>query len=128
MINRISQAYLPNSGQAYARRYSDIRIQSIKLAEHLSPEDQQVQSMPEASPTKWHLGHTSWFFETFILLPNVSDYEFFDDSFNFLFNSNYEAVGPCQIRAERGLITRPTLADVHAYRAHIDAEMLSFFW
>ena len=67
-------------------------------------------------------------FETFILLPNVSDYEFFDDSFNFLFNSYYEAVGPRQIRAERGLITRPTLADVHAYRAHIDAEMLSFFW
>ena len=126
MFNQISQAYLTKSGQAYARRYSDIRAQSTKLSEHLSAEDQQVQSMPDVSPTKWHLGHTSWFFETFLLQPNVSDYKVFDDSFNFLFNSYYESEGPRQIRAERGLITRPTLENVHAYRAHVDNEILDF--
>ena len=127
MTATVSQDYLPNSGTAYTRRYSGVRAQSARLAVRLSPEDQQVQSMPDVSPTKWHLGHTTWFFETFILLPQLPDYHVFDSSFNYLFNSYYEAVGPRQLRAERGLITRPTLEEIHAYRAHVDAAMADFF-
>jgi ergothioneine biosynthesis protein EgtB len=123
----VSQAFLPNSGTAYTRRYSEVRAQSAQLAARLSPEDQQVQSMPDVSPTKWHLAHTTWFFETFILRPQLPDYRVFDDSFNYLFNSYYEAVGPRQLRAERGLITRPTLEEVQAYRAHVDTAMAAFF-
>ena len=127
MTATVSQDYLPNSGTAYTRRYSGVRAQSARLAAHLSPEDQQVQSMPDVSPTKWHLGHTTWFFETFILLPQLPDYRVCDSSFNYLFNSYYEAVGPRQLRAERGLITRPTLEEIHTYRAHVDAAMADFF-
>lgn len=123
----VSQAYLPNSGSAYIRRYRDVRDQSTSLAARLSAEDQQVQSMPDTSPTKWHLGHTTWFFETFVLGPELPDYQVFDPSFNYLFNSYYEAVGPRQLRAERGLITRPNLEEVQAYRAHVDAAMADFF-
>jgi len=123
----ISQTYLPNSGNAYSARFLEVRAQSEALAERLTPEDQQVQSMPDVSPTKWHLAHVSWFFETFILRPNLPSYEVFDESFGFLFNSYYEAVGPRQLRAERGLITRPTLDEVLAYRSHINAGMVEFF-
>ena len=85
--------------------------------------------MPDVSPTKWHLAHTSWFFETFIFRPNLPCYQVFDKSFNFLFNSYCEAVGPRQLRKERGLISRPTLAEVLAYRAHIDAALAQIsFW
>lgn len=94
MTATVSEAYLPNSGNAYTRRYNGLRTQSERLAARLSPEDQQVQSMPDASPTKWHLGHTTWFFETFILRPQLPDYRVFDSTFNYLFNSYYEAVGP----------------------------------
>lgn len=127
MTATVSQAYLPNSGSAYTRRYSEVRDQSVSIASRLSPEDQQVQSMPDASPTKWHLGHTTWFFETFILCAQLSDYRVFDRTFNYLFNSYYEAVGPRQLRAERGLITRPTLDEVQAYRSYVDTAMVEFF-
>ncbi len=126
MTATVSQSYLPNSGSAYARRYSEVRAQSATLTARLSPEDQQVQSMPDVSPTKWHLGHTTWFFETFILRPQRPDYRVFDSSFNYLFNSYYEAVGPRQLRAERGLITRPAQDEVLAYRAHVDAALADF--
>lgn len=127
MSYTVSQAYLPNSGNAYTRRYSQVRAQTEELAARLTPEDQQVQSMPDVSPTKWHLGHTTWFFETFILQAHQPGYQVFDSSFNYLFNSYYEAVGPRQLRAERGLITRPTLEEVHAYRTHVDGAMADFF-
>ena len=83
--------------------------------------------MPDASPIKWHLGQTTWFFETFILLPNQPDYREFDPTFNYLFNSYYEAIGPHQLRAKQGLITRPALTEVLAYRAHVDAAKAAFF-
>jgi len=127
MTTIVSQNYLPNSSGAYISRFKDVRALSESITLRLSAEDQQVQSMPDVSPTKWHLAHTSWFFETFILRPQVPDYSVFDESFGFLFNSYYEAVGPRQLRAERGLITRPTLDEVHAYRAHVDAAMVGFF-
>jgi ergothioneine biosynthesis protein EgtB len=83
-----------------------------------------VQSMPDASPTKWHRGHTSWFFETFLLVPYSFGYRPFDPSFAYLFNSYYEAVGPRQPRPQRGLLSRPSQAQVTAYRTHVDAGML----
>ena len=105
-------------------RFAAIRQQSEALAANLSPEDQAIQSMPDVSPTKWHLAHTSWFFETFLLAPFAPDYRGFDPAFAYLFNSYYEAVGPRHPRPERGLLSRPTADAVAAYRDHVTAAML----
>jgi ergothioneine biosynthesis protein EgtB len=94
-----------------------------RLAEPLSPEDCQVQSMPDASPVKWHLAHTSWFFETFLLTPHLPGYVVFHPSFNYLFNSYYNAVGQRHPRPRRGLLTRPGLEEVSAYRTAVDAAL-----
>jgi len=110
------------TSEAHAR-YAAVRQASEALTRALTPEDQQAQSMPDASPAKWHLAHTSWFFETFLLEPRLAGYRLFDPRFTYLFNSYYEAVGPRHARPERGLITRPSVADVMAYRAHVDAGM-----
>ncbi len=106
-----------------AARYTAVRTRTLALAAPLSAEDQVVQSMPDASPTKWHLGHGSWFFETFLLIPYLAGYCLFDPDFAYLFNSYYEAMGARQPRTERGLLTRPRLEAVMAYRAHVDAAM-----
>ena len=127
MTATVSSEWLPHSGEAYRKRYLDVRGLTEQLAAPLSPEDQQVQSMADVSPTKWHLAHVSWFFETFLLKPFADDYEEFDPDFDFLFNSYYEAVGPRHRRAARGLITRPSLDAVMAYRAHIDEWMSGLF-
>ncbi len=103
-----------------------VRSRTEELAAPLSAEDQTVQSMPDASPTKWHLAHTTWFFETFVLRPHAKDYRVFDPAFEYLFNSYYEAVGPRHPRPQRGLITRPGVEDVLAYRRHVTAAMLDF--
>jgi ergothioneine biosynthesis protein EgtB len=97
-----------------------VRAETEARAAPLSPEDQIVQSMPDASPTKWHRAHVTWFFETFLLVPHLPGYRIFDQRFPFLFNSYYVAAGPRHARPERGLITRPNAADVAAYRAHVD--------
>lgn len=99
--------------------YRQVRARSLALAAPLSAEDQVVQSMPDASPTKWHLAHTTWFFETMVL-SEVKEYVAFDPSYGYLFNSYYEALGPRQPRASRGLITRPSVEEVQAYRAYVD--------
>lgn len=104
-------------------RYRAARRATLGLTRSLTPEDMGAQSMPDASPTKWHLAHVTWFFETFILVPNVPGYRVFDPRFGYLFNSYYEAVGARQPRPGRGLITRPSVADVLSYRAHVDAAM-----
>jgi dimethylhistidine N-methyltransferase len=104
-------------------RYRSVRKASETLASPLSAEDQCAQSMPDASPTKWHLAHTTWFFESFILGPHLPGYRVFDPRFAYLFNSYYEALGPRQPRPQRGLLTRPSVSDVMAYRAHVDAAM-----
>ena len=106
-----------------AARYRSVRQASEALTRSLTPEDQLAQSMPDASPTKWHLAHTSWFFETFLLAPRLAGYRVFDPRFGYLFNSYYEALGARQPRPARSLITRPSLADVMAYRAHVDTGM-----
>jgi ergothioneine biosynthesis protein EgtB len=100
-----------------------VRRQTETLAEPLSPEDQTIQSMPDASPTKWHLAHTTWFFETFLLKPQLPNYRPFDPAYEYLFNSYYEAVGPRHPRPQRGMITRPGVEDVLAYRRHITDAM-----
>ncbi|MBI1197537.1 MAG: L-histidine N(alpha)-methyltransferase [Phenylobacterium sp.] len=104
-------------------RYRELRRATENLVRSLNAEDMVAQSMPDASPTKWHLAHTTWFFETFMLVPRLAGYKLFDPKFGYLFNSYYEAVGPRQPRPARGLLTRPSLADVLAYRAHVDAGM-----
>ncbi|MEP6722193.1 MAG: ergothioneine biosynthesis protein EgtB [Variovorax sp.] len=106
-------------------RYRAVRAHSLALAAPLSPEDQCIQSMPDASPTKWHLAHTTWFFETVLLQPHASGYAPFDPRFHYLFNSYYEALGPRHPRPQRGLLTRPSVDEVHAYRAHVDEAMLA---
>lgn len=104
-------------------RYRKVRDASAALTAALSAEDLAAQSMPDASPAKWHLAHTTWFFETFMLGPNLEGYRVFDPAFAYLFNSYYEALGPRQPRPQRGLLTRPSLAQVMAYRAHVDEAM-----
>ena len=104
-------------------RYLAVRARSMKLIEHLGKEDMVVQSTPDASPTKWHLAHTSWFFERFILREHSPGYEPFDDRFDFVFNSYYEAVGTRHPRPQRGLLTRPNLEQVLEYRRHVDGKM-----
>ena len=105
------------------RAYDEVRRYSLALAEPLSAEDQGVQSMPDASPTKWHLAHTTWFFETVVLKPHAPGYRPFDERYAFLFNSYYEALGPRHARPQRGLLTRPSLDQVHAYRRHVDESL-----
>jgi len=108
-----------------ARAFSEVRAHTETLAAALSPEDQCIQSMEDASPAKWHRAHTTWFFEQFVLLPNVAGYAVFDPRFQFLFNSYYEAIGPRHPRPARGLVTRPDASDVTRYRAAVDAAMLA---
>jgi ergothioneine biosynthesis protein EgtB len=107
-------------------RFEAVRRDSEALAANLTPEDQSIQSMPDASPTKWHLAHTTWFFETFILTRLDPDYRVFDPAFAYLFNSYYEAVGPRHPRPQRGLLSRPTVDIVGAYRDHVGAAMARF--
>ncbi|HEX5775037.1 MAG TPA: DinB family protein, partial [Caulobacteraceae bacterium] len=108
---------------ALAARFRVVRTATEALAARLTPEDQQAQSMPDASPVKWHLAHSAWFFETFLLVPRLAGYRVFDEGFGYLFNSYYEAAGERHPRAERGLITRPGVAEVLAWRAHVDEAM-----
>jgi ergothioneine biosynthesis protein EgtB len=108
-------------------RYRAIRAHTEHLAAALSPEDQCVQSMPDASPTKWHRAHITWFFEQFVLSSFLPGYRVFDADFCYLFNSYYEAVGPRHPRPSRGLLTRPPVERVGAYRAHVDAAMAQLF-
>jgi ergothioneine biosynthesis protein EgtB len=101
-------------------RVMRVREATLALAAPLSPEDQTIQSMPDASPTKWHLAHTTWFWETFVLEPHAPGHRAFDPRFGYLFNSYYEALGERHARSERGLISRPGVADVLAYRRAVD--------
>jgi len=97
-----------------------------RLCEPLEADDFLLQSMPDASPVKWHLAHSTWFFETFVLAPSVSDYQPNNPAYGYLFNSYYEAVGPRWPRPQRGLIARPTVEEVFHYRRHVDAHIRQF--
>jgi len=102
-----------------------VRNETDRRAARLSPEDQLVQSMPDASPAKWHRAHTTWFFEQFLLVPHVEGYKPFHPDYAFLFNSYYVSAGPRHTRHNRGVITRPGVAEIAAYRAHVDGAMTS---
>jgi ergothioneine biosynthesis protein EgtB len=107
--------------------YDEVRQRTLKLVDNLTPEDQMIQSMPEASPSKWHIAHTTWFFETFILAPHMSHYSPFEARFGSLFNSYYKRLGPHPHRSIRGTFSRPSLDEVLAYRGHVDNAIRSLF-
>jgi ergothioneine biosynthesis protein EgtB len=119
MVTMVQQAADPT----LAGRYAAVRDFSAWLCEPLATEDYVVQSMPDVSPTKWHLAHTSWFFETFVLRPHLPGYRELDPAYAFLFNSYYVQAGERHCRAQRGYISRPTVAEVFAYRRHVDQAM-----
>jgi ergothioneine biosynthesis protein EgtB len=124
-MDNILSALMPDLHQpaSLTHRYITIRAYTEALAAHLTPEDQCVQSMPDASPAKWHRAHVTWFFEEFVLRPSQQNYHVFDDDYRFLFNSYYEAVGARHPRPMRGLLTRPEASRITAFRAHVDDAM-----
>lgn len=112
--------------QSLGERLLGMRMLTNALAAPLSAEDQCVQAMDDASPTKWHLAHTTWFFETFVLARHAAGYRIFDDRFHYCFNSYYEAEGPRHPRPQRGLLTRPSVQEVMDYRRHVDDALAAF--
>ena len=104
-------------------RYLQIRKHSELICEPLEIEDYVVQPIVDVSPPKWHLGHTTWFFETFILIPNFEGYKVFDEQYNFVFNSYYETIGARVIRTDRGNLSRPSVSDIYRYRKYVDEHM-----
>jgi ergothioneine biosynthesis protein EgtB len=107
--------------EIWLKAFQTVRRETERRAAPLGPEDQVIQSMPDASPTNWHRAHVTWFFEQFLLRPFAPDYRVFDERFAYLFNSYYVSAGPRQARPQRGLITRPNVSEVAAYRADVDA-------
>jgi len=105
------------------KAYNTVRQRSEQICKPLKTEDYVVQPVVDVSPPKWHLGHTTWFFETFILKPSLGGYKEFDPDYNFVFNSYYETIGTRVIRTDRGNLSRPGVADVYRYRAYVDAAM-----
>jgi len=118
-MNMVCPLAAQDARPSLLQRYHEVRQRTLDLVAPLSPEDMVVQSMPDASPAKWHLAHTTWFFETFLLAGRAP----FNPVYAYLFNSYYEALGPRQPRAQRGLLTRPPLDDVLAWRRDVDTEM-----
>jgi ergothioneine biosynthesis protein EgtB len=108
-----------------AQQYSQVRQLSEQICQPLLTEDYGVQSMPDVSPPKWHLAHTTWFFETFLLLPHLPGYQIFHPQFGYLFNSYYETIGQRHPRPQRGLLSRPSVSEVYQYRAYVDDGMRS---
>ena len=108
---------------ALSHRYRDVREQSIDLIRDLQAEDTVVQTMPDVSPAKWHLAHVTWFFERFVLEPNLKNYSCFDEQYHFLFNSYYYTAGQMHARPKRGFLSRPTLAQILDYRSYVDTAM-----
>src|SRR3954463_2541517 len=106
-----------------ADSYKVVRRRTEDICSHLQTEDYVVQPVGDVSPPKWHIGHTTWFFETFILKDHLAGYKEFDPDYNFVFNSYYETVGARVIRTDRGNLSRPTVADIYKYRKHVDDAM-----
>ncbi|KTE11368.1 ergothioneine biosynthesis protein EgtB [Sphingopyxis sp. H115] len=121
MASRTDASTRTDPIEALTRRFAATRRLSLDLVAMLSDADASAQSMPDASPAKWHLAHTTWFLETFVLRDHVPGYALFDTRYPYLFNSYYEAEGPRHARPHRGLLTRPSLEDVCVWRAHVDA-------
>jgi len=115
----------PRSQREPLRHYHRVREATVALTAPLSAEDCAIQSMPDASPAKWHLAHTTWFFETFVLQPHLTGYRVFDPAYGYLFNSYYNAIGERHPRPERGMLSRPSLDEVLAYRRYVDEALLA---
>jgi hypothetical protein len=105
-----------------ADRFQSIRDKTVSICKGLSEEDYVIQVAEFVSPAKWHLAHTTWFFETFILKPNLTNYQEFNSEYSFLFNSYYESVGSRTIRHQRGFLSRPTVKEVMQYRQYVDQQ------
>lgn len=114
-----------NSPQEQQAKFMDIRMYTVQLCAPLEIEDYVVQPIDDVSPPKWHLGHTTWFFETFILAASSPSYQLFDPQYNFVFNSYYETLGARVIRTDRGNLSRPSVADIYRYREYVDGKMLA---
>src|SRR5438270_8003635 len=112
---RIKNGGIPSLRTSLLNQYQAVRQFSRTICETLVAEDYVIQTMPEASPTKWHLAHTSWFFETFVIKPHLANYRSLHPQYAFLFNSYYNAAGKMHARPQRGLISRPTVEDTYAY-------------
>jgi len=123
----INTPLAPNPTESVQSRFSQVRSQTLNICKPLKIEDYVVQPTDEVSPPKWHLGHTTWFFETFVLVPFLKGYKLFDDSYGYVFNSYYESVGSRVIRTNRGNLTRPSVDDVLQYRAYVDDAMNMLF-
>jgi ergothioneine biosynthesis protein EgtB len=121
---RVADTLAASAEPSLSERYCEVRSRTEELARPLSPEDQAIQSMPDVSPTKWHRAHTSWFFEEFILGPHSGGYTVHHPQYRYLFNSYYEAVGPRHPRPRRGMLSRPSAAEVGEYRRHVDTHVL----
>ena len=112
------------SAQRLVEAFLGVREETERRAAPLSPEDQLIQSMPDASPAKWHRAHTTWFFEQFLLGEHSPGYQPFHPDYAFLFNSYYVSAGPRHARHQRGHLTRPSTDEVTAYRRHVDAAVV----
>ena len=108
-------------------RFQKLRDRSEKICANLETEDYVVQPVVDVSPPKWHLGHTTWFWEEFVLKPNDENYEQFNPNYNYVFNSYYESVGARVIRTDRGNLSRPSVEEIYKYRAHVDEANASIF-
>lgn len=122
----MEQIFLTSNVQALLQQYTTVRQYTESLCEPLEVEDYVVQPAAHVSPPKWHLGHTTWFFETFILIPHVRGYQAFDPQYNYVFNSYYETVGARVVRTDRGNLSRPSVADIYRYRSYVDEQMTAF--
>ena len=122
----IMETAVKNNTQTLLAKYLKIRKHSELICSPLETEDYVVQPIADVSPPKWHLGHTTWFFETFILLPHFSGYKEFNPMYNFVFNSYYESVGARVIRTDRGNLSRPSVSDIYAYRKYVDEQMKTY--
>lgn len=119
-------ALVTHNSKLLLERYLRIRNDSELICKPLAIEDYVVQPVPDVSPPKWHLGHTTWFFETFILVPNFAGYTVFNSQYNFVFNSYYETVGARVLRTDRGNLSRPSVSDIYEYRKYVDQKMSAF--
>ena len=118
-----AESVASDSPAALSARYAEVRGLTVALCRTLAPEDTVVQTMPDVSPTKWHLAHVTWFWERFVLMAHVEDYQVFNDGYDFVLNSYYYTAGQMYPRPKRGLLARPTFAEVLDYRWHADAAM-----
>jgi ergothioneine biosynthesis protein EgtB len=121
----LPRRHVQHAAVALRAHYQRVRALSEHLCAPLTAEDRVIQSMPDVSPPKWHLAHTAWFFETFILQTHASGYQPFHPRFGYLFNSYYNQVGPFHARSQRGLLARPSSDEVRAYRVHVDQHLLA---